>query len=67
MILDISGGTVCKLPGSQSDHQGKPGNFTDFIDSLCVKPEFSIYTWKLYHFFQYFFDRAAADHPEKEL
>lgn len=50
-ILNISGGTVCKLPGSQSDYQGKSGNLTNLINSLCVKPELSIHTWKLYHLF----------------
>ena len=37
-IFNISGGIVCKLPGSQPDHKGKPGNIPDLINSLRIKP-----------------------------
>lgn len=53
--------------GSQSDYQGKPGNLTNLINSLCVKPELSIHTWKLYHLFQYLTDHPAADHSAEEF
>ena len=36
-IFNISGGIVCKLPGSQPDHKGKPGNISDFINSLRIE------------------------------
>ena len=36
-IFNISGGIICKLPGSQSDHKGKPRNIPDFINSLRIK------------------------------
>ena len=36
-IFNISGGIVCKLPGSQPDHKGKPRNIPYFINSLRIK------------------------------
>lgn len=62
-LCDFSDRSVCELPWCQPDHQGKSGNITYFIDSVCIKLKFPIYAWKLYDLFQRIFDLIAVIDP----
>ena len=62
-IRDLSDRSVRELTWCQPDHQGKSRNLTDLIDSVCVKLKFSVYTRKLYDFFQRISDLTAVTDP----
>ena len=62
-IRDLSDRSVRELTWCQPDHQGKSRNLTDLIDSVCIKLKFSVYTRKLYDFFQRISDLTAVTDP----
>ena len=66
-ISIIFSGTVYQCTWSQPCDKGKSGNITDFIDSLCVKPSFSVYIGKLYDHIQYLSDRVADPDSEEKF
>ena len=66
-ISFIFSGVVYQCTWSQSCDKGKSWNITDFIDSICAEPSFSIDTGKFYDHFQYSSDHIADSDSEKEL
>lgn len=57
----------CELARCQPDHESKPWNIANFINSICTESQLSVYTWKLYNIFQYISDLTAAFDPAQKL